>query len=81
MEHLESNESVDKSVARKSLYKSFSKSLANQSYSEITKSKAQWNDDLFMPGDESLYSGETSFSNYSGPDKVPDFIAVYLYLI
>lgn len=58
--------------------KTLSKSLKQQIYTELSKLKTKFIDDLFPPNDSSLFSGKTEFSGYI-PPQIPKFINV-LYL-
>lgn len=67
-----------KSGSRQDLYKNtaFSRSLTKQLYSEISKQRDKWIDDLFPAHELSIYSGKTDFSNHMGTFKVPSAIMV-----
>ena len=57
----------------------FVKSVLNQNFEEIKKSKGVWTDNLFPPEDSSLYSGKTEFGK-DYVNEVPKFLQVNIYI-
>jgi hypothetical protein len=64
-------------LSRKERYTTIqlTKLLSTQDFTQISKSREKWTDDLFPPEDSSIFSGKTDFSNFKSPE-IPKFLKV-----